>query len=208
MFPHCLIDYLNDEEGFIREATQLEEEALSTIRNNLQNPDLNAECYTFSLRPITSDISGFLDVLIYVGQTCSNVFHHRDIAHIKFIVDASNQMATHSQNLYEYIANAINNKQDVFKHIMSKGISKEESEFKEHCVALFLYSSTLLQNNQVGKPTQFSSFANFKMNDFAKIGCFMIIKQFKELNFNKSMNFKTELWADFNKSYLTSQVKS
>ena len=208
MFPHCLIDYLNDKNGFIEEAAQLEKEAISIIRNNLQDLELNGRCYAFLLRSMAPDISSLLDVFIYIGQTSAIDSVHRLARHIKSIVTASNQMTTQSQHLYEYIANAINNKQDVFMHDVNKDVAKEESEFDEHCVILFLYSSPLLQNNQVGKPTKFSNFDNINMDDFAKIGCYKIVSLLKNVDLNKALNFKTKLPNDFNKSYMTGKVET
>ncbi|KAH9405090.1 hypothetical protein TYRP_000927, partial [Tyrophagus putrescentiae] len=203
MFPTCLIDYLNDEEGFIREATQLEKEALSTIRNSLQNPDLNSEFYTFSLRPLSTDICSLLEVFIYSGQT--NVFQHRRFGHGSKLEKVSNSKSVPNAKFYSYVANAINNNHPVYMNCVSSDISEEESQFIEHCTILFTINSSLCGNANAGHK---QNAIILSKNQLCKIGCFQIVKLLKTGKYDKDTNVVKMLPAKFNKSYKTGPVET
>ncbi len=203
MFPHCLIDYLNDEEGFIREATQLEEEALSTIRNNLQNPDLNAECYSFSLRPITSDISGFLDVFIYIGKSFK--LYWRKTMHAKMIQNVSNSRSVHNAKFYSFVANAINNNHSIYVNSISNNVSEEEAHFIEYCAILFAFESSLLANADHGYTPNLITLSKDQMR---KIGCYQIVKLFKTGKYDINTDLATHLPDKFNRLFKTGPVET
>ncbi len=203
MFPHCLIDYLNDEEGFIKEVAQLEKEALSTIRNSFQNPALNSSFYTVSLCPLTTDIFNLLDVFIYIGQTV--YFIRRKSGHKNNLGKVSNSNSVSNAKFYSYVANAINNNHRVYMNCVSDDISDGESQFIEHCTILFTFNSSLLSNVCEGyKQSAISS----SKDQMRKIGCYQIVKLLKTGKYDKNTSLATGLPATFNKSYKTGPVET